>query len=183
MPTTSYPVTAPAPTACYAGDSLAFDVVGSSVSPADGWALRVVLLAQVAIDGTAAADGTGWRAAFAAEDTAKADAGSWSWAAIATRGTERVVVATGALTVRPNPAGAGPRRAIFEEQALAAVEAQLLQLYQDAVTAFTHADRQAQLRQVGELEATRAKLRTAIWRKRNGNKLGPRVEMHFTRPA
>ncbi len=111
--------TAPPATAT-AGDSVVWDQAAGDYAPSDGWALVVAFAGSEAEAAAAVVDGT-FRVTLSTTLTASLGPGAWQWVARVTRGSERVTIATGTLTLAADPRQASATT--HAARALAAIEA------------------------------------------------------------
>ncbi len=89
-----------------AGDTLDFTTVTADYPASDGWVLVYKLIPRTAgtvYTLTSTADGDDHRIQATAATTAAWTAGTYSWAAYATLGTESYTLETGVTQVLPNP--------------------------------------------------------------------------------
>lgn len=95
-----------------AGDSLNFTVAVENYAPGDGWQLKYRLVPRVAggaaIDINAAASGSMYLVQVGADVTAGWTAGVYSWASWVDLAGEVYTVATGTITILPDPRQAAP---------------------------------------------------------------------------
>ena len=82
-------------------DDSSTDVFGNEIK-SDEWTLKYYLRTNTASEGhisTGSVFGTGWEFTISATDSAGFDAGNWYWQAIATKGSEKITLGYGTLTV------------------------------------------------------------------------------------
>jgi hypothetical protein len=183
------PVESTAPTASTAGDTIAWRLDAPATPAADGWAVKVTLAGPATVRVDAAPDpdlASAYVVTFGAATTSALPAGSYTWTATASKGTgaalERVTVGAGRIAIAANPetvAGAGGLT--HAERALALVEARIEELLADNLETYSVAERSATRRKLAELQVERNRLRTEVYRRRNGGRLGPRLAITFGR--
>ena len=110
-----------APQSATAGDSLVWVQRAGEYTPADGWALTVAFAGRD-LSVAAVTVGGEHQVTITAAQTAALGAGAWPWIARATKGAERVTVASGTLTLAADPLGAQASATTHAERMLAAIE-------------------------------------------------------------
>ena len=82
-------------------DDSTTDVFGNDID-SGSWTLKYYLRTNTASEGhtsTGSVYSTGWEFTISASDSAGFDAGTWYWQAIATKGSEKITLGYGSLTV------------------------------------------------------------------------------------
>lgn len=74
------------------------DVLGNAVTSAD-WTLTYALRGATTLDLTAVAEGDGWKTSISAAQSGGLTAGIYYWQAIVTKGSERITLGSGQITV------------------------------------------------------------------------------------
>lgn len=99
----TYPVPTFEPPEVAAGDSVTWKKTLNAFKPSDGWVLSYVFLNAIdKIELSATASGDDHLISATSTDTDGWAAGVYSWQSYVTKGSERHLVNTGKLTVRPN---------------------------------------------------------------------------------
>jgi len=163
------------PGSLIAGDAWAWRADGfASVYPSPDYALAYHLAPRsggAALRVPVTVDAAGMLAAVASEATAETVPGPWSWALKVTRATDgaAVTVASGHLTICPNPASGADTRT-QARRLLDAVNAVLERRAGKDVDAYTIEGRSLTKIPFMELRATRAKLMREVAAEENGGR-------------
>jgi hypothetical protein len=158
-----------------AGDSLRLSIPSRGRTVADGWALTLLLVPSAAAGvrisaSTSAADPDDPAAhllTVAAATTAAWAPGAYTWALQASRGAERETMATGQITVRPDPAAAGTAAMDLRStsrQALDALNAYLLDASNLKAASYSIAGRSLARHAMADLLALRSRLQAEVAR-------------------
>lgn len=163
------------PTALTAGDSLSLSIPSQGHTVAEGWVLALVLIPATAAGTryTAATstadpdDASAHRLSVSTATTAAWGAGEYSWVLQASKTGERVTLATGRTTVRPDPAAVSAAAMDLRStarQALDAVNAYLTDPNNLKAASYSIAGRNLSRHTMADLLALRSRLQAEVAR-------------------
>lgn len=181
-------VTPPTPTAVpaslIAGDSWRWDITLADYLPADGWTLKYSIRGPSVLPVQAATpSGDTYQVRIAPADTGKLSAGQYRWTSwVENAGGDRFTVASGMLVVVPNPATVGTVES-HAAKMVRFIEAALEGRIPEDMQAFTIGGRSVQQIPILELRQLLGHYRTELRRELTPNRVGRRVEVHFTAPG
>ena len=160
-----------APQSATAGDSLVWVQRAGDYTPADGWALTVAFAGRE-LSVAAVTVGGEHQVTITAAQTAALGAGAWPWIARATKGAERVTVASGTLTLAADPLGAQASPTTHDEDLLAAIRALLNNRVTSDLSSYSVAGRSLTKMTFDELIAAESYYEKKVLAQRNGTSLG-----------
>lgn len=163
------------PATLTAGDSLSLYIPSQGYPAADGWSITLLLVPAVSTGtrytaSTSAADPDDASAhllSVATTATALWVAGEYSWVLQASKAAERVTIATGRTTVRPDPAAVSTAAMDLRStarQALDAVNAYLANPANLASASYSIAGRSLNRHSMADLLALRSRLQVEVSR-------------------
>lgn len=163
------------PATLTAGDSLSLSIPSQGHTVAEGWALTLVLIPAASAGARYSAststadpdDASAHLLSVATATTAAWVAGAYSWVLQASKTGERVTLATGSTTVRPDPAAVSTAAMDLRStarQALDAVDAYLADPNNLKAASYSIAGRNLSRHSMADLLALRSRLQAEVAR-------------------
>jgi hypothetical protein len=157
------------PLSIIAGDTLAWTKSIEGYSAADGWVLSYILVSsgKTTLSIGSTASGSDHAVSVTAATTAAYVPGEYHWTSMVTKAGERKTIASGVLTILPNPVvGATFDPRTHAEKCLAGIEAVLEGRVSDAMVEYQINNRTIKYIPHGELMRLRALYRAEVRRER-----------------
>lgn len=164
-----------------AGDSISWkddaarDNLGNAVTCAD-WTLTYYIRGEKALSVVGAPDGQGWLTTISASQSATLTKGSYFWQAVATKGSDRITLGSGTLTVAADLSFSGDV-GTFDgrteaEKALAAIDAEInARLTGGMAEEYTIGNRSLKKTPMRDLVALQSRYKTIVTRERQAQKI------------
>jgi len=152
------------PTEFASGTSVEMTLTFPDYPASDGWGLKFYIAAKDLTPAmTGSANGSGFDVTISVADSTRLAAGTYRWAAIATKAADVKTAASGYVKVTPNLAAALPGELqSWEEKTLEIVEARLSGRLDDQIAQYSIAGRQVAKFALEELIALRDKLKETV---------------------
>ncbi len=177
------------PTVLTKGDSASWIKTLSAYPAGDGWALNYYIRGAVALDVSTIASGSNFLAELLPSETDTLAAGDYIWSSKVTKGSERITIATGNLTILPDISdeSAGYESRPHSKIMLDAIESVLQGKANQDVSSYSIQGRSLTRMSAEELEQWRDKYRKE-WRtfqrrdaRRKGKITNRKIQVRFTR--
>lgn len=154
-------------------DDAARDNLNNALT-SDQWTLNYFIRGTQSVDLTASANGPGWSTTITAAQTGPLTPGVFYWQAAVTKGSQRITLGTGQITITPNlsAASAGFDGRSPAQQALDAINAEIqARLTGGMAEEYTIGNRSLKKTKMTDLLAMQARYKTIVARERQASQI------------